>query len=44
MTTDATIPTPQGLLERILRFAIARRWLMLALGPGFTAGFQMLEA
>ncbi len=31
MTTDATIPTPQGLLERILRFAIAHRWLMLAL-------------
>ena len=31
MTIDATIPTPQGLLERILRFAIAHRWLMLAL-------------
>ncbi|SDR13427.1 cobalt-zinc-cadmium resistance protein CzcA [Pseudoxanthomonas sp. CF385] len=31
MTIDATIPTPQGPLERILRFAIAHRWLMLAL-------------
>jgi cobalt-zinc-cadmium resistance protein CzcA len=31
MTTDPTIPTPLGLLERILRFAIAHRWLMLAL-------------
>ena len=31
MTTDPMIPMPQGPLERILRFAIAHRWLMLAL-------------
>ena len=37
MTTDATIPTPQGLLERILRFAIAHRWLMLALTVALVA-------
>ena len=37
MTTDATIPTRQGLLERILRFAIAHRWLMLALTVALVA-------
>ncbi|MCP1583922.1 cobalt-zinc-cadmium resistance protein CzcA [Pseudoxanthomonas mexicana] len=31
MTTDPMIPPPQGVLERIVRFAIAHRWLMLAL-------------
>jgi len=31
MTTERDIREPGGLLERILRFAIAHRWLMLAL-------------
>jgi len=31
MTTEHGVPEPRGGLERILRFAIAQRWLMLAL-------------
>ena len=31
MTTDRSLPASHGLLERILRFAIAHRWLMMAL-------------
>jgi cobalt-zinc-cadmium resistance protein CzcA len=31
MTTDPGIPASGGVLERILRFAIAHRWLMMAL-------------
>jgi alkylresorcinol/alkylpyrone synthase len=31
-------------LERALREGLPGRSLMLALGPGFTAGFQLLEA
>ncbi|TQM12380.1 cobalt-zinc-cadmium resistance protein CzcA [Pseudoxanthomonas sp. 3HH-4] len=31
MTTDRSRPASYGLLERILRFAIAHRWLMMAL-------------
>ncbi len=31
-------------LRRQLQRSISGRWLMLALGPGFTAGFQLLEA
>jgi alkylresorcinol/alkylpyrone synthase len=31
-------------LERMLQEGIAGRHLMSALGPGFSAGFQLLEA
>jgi alkylresorcinol/alkylpyrone synthase len=31
-------------LQRMLRRGLAGRHLMTALGPGFTAGFQILEA
>ena len=31
-------------LERTLRAGARGRMLMTALGPGFTAGFQLLEA
>ena len=31
MTTDRSLPASHGVLERILRFAIAHRWLMMAL-------------
>jgi alkylresorcinol/alkylpyrone synthase len=31
-------------LERALRAGVAGRLLMTALGPGFTAGFQLVEA
>jgi alkylresorcinol/alkylpyrone synthase len=31
-------------LQRMLKRGLAGRHLMTALGPGFTAGFQILEA
>jgi alkylresorcinol/alkylpyrone synthase len=31
-------------LERLRRAGMQGRYLMTALGPGFTAGFQILEA
>ena len=31
MTTDTPQGSPPGLLERLIRFAIAHRWLMLGL-------------
>lgn len=41
---NMSAPTVLFVLERMLERMKAGRWLMTALGPGFTAGFQLLEA
>ena len=39
-----SVPTVLFVLERMLRHEpVAKRWLLSALGPGFTAAFMTLE-